>query len=181
MNKDITISIATTADITELVQLVNSAYRGDSSKKGWTTEADLLEGVRTDANTLLEQMNQPNQILLKAIDGSEKIMGCVCLQEKKDKLYLGMLTVQPDIQATGIGKILLAAAEEYAMNKQIYCIEMTVISVRSELIAWYQRRGYHLTGEKRAFPTDPKFGIKKQELEFIVLEKKLVNQKSPIK
>jgi GNAT superfamily N-acetyltransferase len=84
-----------------------------------------------------------------------------------------MLTVQPDIQASGIGKKLLQAAEDYAKIKNIYCIEMTVISVRQELIAWYQRRGYLLTGEKRAFPSDPKFGIKKQDLEFVVLEKHL--------
>jgi ribosomal protein S18 acetylase RimI-like enzyme len=168
---NIDISIITPSD---LVILVNSAYRGESSKKGWTTEAELLEGVRTDANTLLEQINQSDQTILKAIDGNQKIIGCVSLQEKKDKLYLGMLTVQPDIQATGIGKKLLSSAEEYAKNKKIYCIEMTVISVRQELIEWYQRRGYQLTGEKREFPSDPKFGIKKQALEFVVLEKKLI-------
>jgi ribosomal protein S18 acetylase RimI-like enzyme len=173
MNNDITIAIATKSDISELVQLVNSAYRGDSSKKGWTTEADLLGGVRTDPNTLLEQINQPNQTILKAVNASQKIIGCVSLLEKKDTFYLGMLTVQPDIQANGIGKKLLASAEEYALNKNVHCIEMTVISVRLELIAWYQRRGYQLTGEKRAFPTDPKFGLKKQELEFVVLEKNI--------
>jgi ribosomal protein S18 acetylase RimI-like enzyme len=173
MNIDISISKVTRTDIPELVSLVNSAYRGDSSKKGWTTEADLLDGVRTDPNTLLEQLNQPEQTILKAVDDSHKILGCVSLLEKKDKLYLGMLTVQPDIQASGIGKKLLQAAEDYAKIKNIYCIEMTVISVRQELIAWYQRRGYLLTGEKRAFPSDPKFGIKKQDLEFVVLEKHL--------
>lgn len=174
MNKEITISLVTPEDISELVVLVNSAYRGDSSKKGWTTEADLLDGVRTDPNTLLEQINQPGQQMLKALNESNQIIGCVSLLEKKDKLYLGMLTVNPDIQATGIGKKILTAAEEFAKNKNINRIEMTVISVRHELIAWYQRRGYQLTGEKRAFPTDPKFGIKKQELEFVVLEKHLI-------
>lgn len=174
MNIDISISKVTPSDISELVILVNSAYRGDSSKKGWTTEADLLDGVRIDYDTLLEQVNHPNQIILKAKDGSQKIIGCVSLQEKKGKFYLGMLTVQPDIQATGIGKNLLAAAEDYAKSKNVDCIEMTVISIRQELIAWYQRRGYKLTGEKRAFPTDPKFGIQKQDLEFVVLEKKIV-------
>jgi N-acetylglutamate synthase-like GNAT family acetyltransferase len=173
MNNDISISVATESDISALVQLVNSAYRGPSSKKGWTTEADLLDGVRTDPNTLLEQLKQTEQTILKATDISRNIIGCVSLQKKKDTLYLGMLTVQPDIQATGIGKKLLLAAEDFARNHAIYCIEMTVISVRHELIAWYQRRGFELTGEKRAFPTDPKFGIKKQDLEFVVLEKKL--------
>ncbi len=173
MNKDLAISIVTPEDIPELVLLVNSAYRGDSSRKGWTTEADLLDGIRTDANTLLDQINQSGQKIIKASDESHHIIGCVSLQEKKDKLYLGMLTVKPDIQTTGIGKKLLSAAEDYAKKNNIFCIEMTVISVRQELIAWYQRRGYQLTGEIREFPTDTKFGIKKQDLEFVVLEKHL--------
>ena len=82
MNIDINISKVTATDITELVQLVNSAYRGESSKKGWTTEADLLEGVRTDPNILLDQINQVDQTLLKAIDSSQKILGCVSLLKK---------------------------------------------------------------------------------------------------
>lgn len=173
MNQDIAISIVNASDLTELVSLVNSAYRGDSSRKGWTTEAELLEGVRTDYKSLLTQINEPGQTILKAVDHLGKIIACVSLQEKSEKMYLGMLTVEPTIQARGIGKILLNAAEAFAIDRNIYCLEMTVISVRAELIAYYQRRGYQLTGEKRAFPTDPKFGIRKQELEFIVLEKHL--------
>jgi ribosomal protein S18 acetylase RimI-like enzyme len=173
MNQDIAISNVNASDLTELVALVNSAYRGESSRKGWTTEAELLEGVRTDYNSLLAQISEPGQTILKAVDHSGKIIACVSLQEKSEKMYLGMLTVEPTIQANGIGKILLTAAEAFAIDRNIYCLEMTVISVRAELIAYYQRRGYQLTGEKRAFPTDPKFGIRKQELEFIVLEKHL--------
>lgn len=162
------------SDITELVQLVNSAYRGDSSKKGWTTEAELLDGIRITEEALLKQFHQPGQYFLKAINEAGKIIGCVSLLDKKESMYLGMLTVQPNIQANGIGKKLLTASEQFALNKQIDSIEMTVISVRSELIAWYLRRGYQLTGEKRAFPTEPKFGIQKVPLEFVVLAKKLL-------
>lgn len=174
MNQDIAISIVNTSDLAALVSLVNSAYRGDYSRKGWTTEAELLEGIRTDYKSLLAQINETGQTILKAVDNAGNIIGCVSLQEKSDKMYLGMLTVEPLIQAKGIGKILLNAAEAFATNRNIFRTEMTVISVRSELIAYYQRRGYQLTGEKRAFPTDPKFGIRKQELEFIVLEKHLL-------
>jgi ribosomal protein S18 acetylase RimI-like enzyme len=174
MNTDLSISAVTATDIQALVDLVNSAYRGDSSKKGWTTEAELLEGIRTDPQTLLEQINLPGHTILKAVNNDQEIIACVGLEEKGNKLYLGMLTVKPDIQATGIGKQMLLAAESFAWSKDLHCIEMTVISVRSELIAFYERRGYQKTGEKRDFPTDPKFGIKKQDLEFIVLEKKLV-------
>jgi GNAT superfamily N-acetyltransferase len=84
-----------------------------------------------------------------------------------------MLTVEPTLQTAGIGKQLLHAAESYSLKQGINVIEMTVISVRHELIAWYQRRGYLLTGEKRAFPTEARFGIRKQDLEFVVLEKHL--------
>jgi predicted N-acetyltransferase YhbS len=173
MNSEIRISIATEADIAALVTLVNSAYRGESSKKGWTTEAELLGGLRTDPITLLAQINQPGHTILKAVDSTNNLIACVSLEEKANKLYLGMLTVQPDIQASGIGKKMLAASEAFALGKHLNCIEMTVISVRSELIAYYERRGYRATGEKRDFPTDPKFGIQKQALEFIVLEKYL--------
>ena len=101
-------------------------------------------------------------------------MGCVYLQTQEEKLYLGMLTVKPDIQAQGIGKRLLQAAEEYAQMQQCGAIKITVISLRKELIDWYERRGYKNTGEKKPFPSsDPRFGLPKQELEFIVMEKKL--------
>lgn len=173
MNEEMTIASASITDIPALVLLVNSAYRGDSSKKGWTTEADLLEGVRVIPETLLEQMNTPGQHFLKATYLSGNIIGCVSLLEKSNKIYLGMLTVEPTIQGAGIGKKLMQASEDFARKLGKTQIEMTVISVRSELIAYYERRGYQLTGEKRPFPNDPKFGIQKQPLEFIVMEKKL--------
>jgi GNAT superfamily N-acetyltransferase len=173
MNLDLQISIATLADIPALVLLVNSAYRGESSKKGWTTEAELLDGVRIMPESLLEQMNGQGQYIFKATNEQGNIVGCVSLLEKEQKIYLGMLTVQPTIQGGGIGKLLLNASEDFAKQKGKSCIEMTVISVRKELIAFYERRGYLLTGEKRPFPNDPKFGIHKQALEFIVMEKNL--------
>lgn len=173
MNEQITIASATQADIPALVLLVNSAYRGDSSKKGWTTEADLLDGVRVIPETLLEQMNTSGQHFLKAIDQTGAIIGCVSLLEKSNKIYLGMLTVEPNIQGGGIGKLLMQASETFTQSIGINVIEMTVISVRAELIAYYERRGYRQTGEKRPFPNDPKFGIQKQALEFIVMEKTL--------
>jgi len=171
MNPPLTIEIVTATDIPALVILVNSAYRGDSSKKGWTTEADLLDGVRVVPETLLEQINTKEQHFLKAINEDGQIVGCVSLLEKGNKIYLGMLTVEPTIQGGGIGKFLMNASEAYAKKLGKIAIEMTVISVRAELIAYYERRGSQHTGEKRPFPNDPKFGIQKQPLEFIVMEK----------
>ena len=167
------ISKATTQDIPQLVTLINSAYRGEHSKKGWTTEADLLDGVRTDPGGLEKMMAKENAVILKYSDEANVVQGCVYLEERDRKMYLGMLTVSPLLQAKGIGKKLLVQAEKYAEDKKCSTVEMTVISVRDELIKWYEKYGYRKTGETKPFPTDPKFGIPKQPLEFIVMEKVL--------
>lgn len=157
-------------DISSLNKLVNSAYRGETSKKGWTTEAELLDGIRTDETSLEEMINRSNAVILIAETGND-IEGCVFLEKQADKLYLGMLTVKPELQGKGIGAKLMAASELHA--KQLGCnkISMTVITVRDTLISYYQRKGYKATGEKKPFPSDPKFGIPKQPLEFLVMEK----------
>ncbi len=161
-------------DIPELVNLINSAYRGNISKKGWTTEADLIEGsLRTDEASLHELMRKPGAIILKYCDKAGNISGCVYLQNRETKLYLGMLTVSPLTQAQGIGKQLLTAAKEYAEQLECYSIFMNVISLRHELISWYEQHGYQRTGETKPFPSNTKFGIPKQPLEFLVLENKL--------
>jgi ribosomal protein S18 acetylase RimI-like enzyme len=163
---------ATTNDIAALESLVNSAYRGDSSRKGWTTEADLLGGIRTSEETLREMFANPNAQLLKYVRGGQ-LLGCVYLEQKGNDLYLGMLTVSPELQAGGIGRQLLEAAEQIARDRQCRAITMTVIPQRHELIAWYERRGYQRTGAVHPFPDDPRFGEPKVPLSFIELEKVL--------
>jgi ribosomal protein S18 acetylase RimI-like enzyme len=166
-----TITTAALADIPQLNVLVNSAYRGETSKKGWTTEADLLGGIRTDEEVLTSLITKENSLMLLYKNG-EAITGCVNLQKQGDKIYLGMLTVDPELQGRGIGKILLKASEEYAAKNSCIKIYMTVISIRKEIIAWYERHGYKDTGERKPFPMDdPKFGLPKTFLEFIVMEK----------
>jgi ribosomal protein S18 acetylase RimI-like enzyme len=171
--QDCTIDIATLSDISLLSKLVNSAYRGESSKKGWTTEADLLGGQRTDETGLRNMIETPGAAILTYTNADQQLVGCVYLQQKPAGLYLGMLTVSPELQGAGIGKQLLRAAESYGKEKGCTDIFMTVISVRHELIAWYERHGYQRTGETQPFPTDPAFGLPKQPLEFIVLKKPL--------
>ncbi|GGD74109.1 N-acetyltransferase [Emticicia aquatilis] len=167
------ISAATIQDIPELNILINSAYRGESSKKGWTTEEHLLGGIRTDEENLSELLQKENVTILKYTENNQ-IIGSVYLEKQDKKLYLGMLTVSPELQGGGVGKKLMQAAEDFARNTQLNKISMTVISVRKELIAYYERRGYKNTGETKPFPmTDPKFGLPKQFLEFIVMEKEI--------
>jgi GNAT superfamily N-acetyltransferase len=163
---------ATRADIPQLLHLVNSAYRGDSSRKGWTTEADFLDGIRVDKEGLQEMIENKNAVILIAKE-EEVIIGCVYLLQQDKKTYLGMLTVDPTLQAKGLGKKILAKAEEWAREKNSNKMEMTVITLREELINWYMRCGYHKTGEKKPFPEDPRFGIPKQPLEFLFLQKDL--------
>lgn len=165
------ITPATTEDADALSILVNSAYRGDSSRLGWTTEADLLDGTRTDANAIRDLIQTPGTILLKYVDG-DQLLGCIELRKDQGKLYLGMLTVSPSQQSKGLGKRLLNAAEEEAVRQQCPAIYMTVISVRKELIDWYIRHGYVLTGNRKPFAfNDPRFGQPKMKLEFVELEK----------
>jgi ribosomal protein S18 acetylase RimI-like enzyme len=167
------INIATVVDAQALNQLVNSAYRGDSSRQGWTTEADLLDGTRTDSAAIKELIESSGVTILKYVESNE-ILACVELKKESNKLYLGMLTVKPSLQGKGIGKELLKAAEEEGKKQECSSIFMTVISVRKELIDWYLRHGYQLTGERKPFAfNDPRFGQPKMKLEFIVLEKKI--------
>jgi len=167
--------IAVPGDAESLSRLVNSAYRGEASKRGWTTEAGLLAGQRTDPDTLRSLISvNSNAILLMHRDAD--LIGCVLLQQKTQSAYLGMLTVLPDLQAGGIGRRLLAAAEDWVFeNWLLRLIEMTVIRQRSELIVWYERRGYVNTHRTEPFPYgDEKFGLpKRPDLEFVVLEKHL--------
>jgi ribosomal protein S18 acetylase RimI-like enzyme len=167
------ITKATYADISQLYTLINSAYRGESSKKGWTTEANLLQGLRTTEQELAEILVTSKNTILKFTE-NKVIIGCVLLIEKENQLYLGMLTVSPELQNSGIGKKLLQQAEIFAAAKGLSKIVMTVISVRDELILWYKRNGYRDTGKREPFPEgDVHISISATPLEFIVLEKVL--------
>ncbi|MDX2039640.1 MAG: GNAT family N-acetyltransferase [Acidobacteriota bacterium] len=155
-------------------RLVNSAYRGDSSKAGWTSEADLLDGQRTDEQEIQSLIQDEHSIILLCQQDNE-VVGSVLLQKKQDAAYLGMFVVRPELQGNGIGKHFLQIAEltaqqEWGSRKII----MSVITLRPELLAFYQRRGYRRTGEVFPFPDDPAAGIPKvAKLQFEMLEKDL--------
>lgn len=167
------ISSAHKEDIPALVKLLNGAYRGEESKLGWTTEADMVAGdLRTDETNMTGLMQLPGAIFLKYTNKRNEIEGCVFLHKRQGKLYLGMLSVSPALQTKGIGKQIMANAERYALQQNCPAVFMRVISIRHELIGWYERQGYYKTGEVQPFD-DTKFGTAKEPIEFIVLQKDL--------
>jgi ribosomal protein S18 acetylase RimI-like enzyme len=170
------ISTAQPADIQQLLPLVNSAFRGDSARKGWTHESDLIEGtIRTDEETMRDMMQASGAAFLKYAEAEGgQVLGCVYLCPKPRGLYLGMLTVDPECQAQGIGKKLLYAAEDYARSQNCPGIYMTVISERPELTDWYVRHGYSLTGETEPFLVEEKYGTPTKPFDFLILEKKVL-------
>ena len=167
------IRIATEADIPQLVSLVNSAYRGDSSKVGWTTEADILGGIRTDEPTLLEEMRQPGVTILKGTNEEGTIQSCVFSTTRTKYLSRNAHRI-PVLQNKGIGKLFVTGkAEAFGKKKGCKSIDMTVISIRKELIAWYERHGYRDTGERKPFVEGVHIGNPMQPLEFIVMKNSL--------
>jgi GNAT superfamily N-acetyltransferase len=160
-----------------IVELVESAYRGDASRLGWTTEADLLDGQRTDAQAVTEAVTAEASVVLVDVDDGGALIAC-CQLERYDEgiAYFGMFAVRPGLQGGGVGRVLLTCAEDHARSVfGARTMEMTVIAQRRELIAWYERRGYRRTGATRPFPYgDERFGIpRREDLHFTVLAKSL--------
>ncbi|WP_115513487.1 MULTISPECIES: GNAT family N-acetyltransferase [Xanthomonas] len=170
-----TFRTATVDDIDALVQLVTSAYRGDSSRVGWTTEADILDGARIDPAVLRQDiLRERSLVLLVEQDG--RLLACAHIADDGGAGYFGMFAVDPSLQGSGIGKTLLAEAERIVDAEwKLSVMRMTVIDVRNELIAFYERRGYRRTGLLKPFPYgDERFGVPlRQDLRFEVLEKSL--------
>ena len=166
---------AGTADIPALVALIESAYRGDASRAGWTTEADLLGGNRTNPAMIADTLADPNQTML-ACEEAEAIIACVTLERRDGSGYVGTVSVQPTLQGGGLGREVLAQAEALLQTRWgLPLARMTVLAQRPELIAWYERRGYRQTDKTAPFPYgDSRFGApKRDDLYFIVMEKAL--------
>jgi N-acetylglutamate synthase-like GNAT family acetyltransferase len=163
-------------DAKAISQLVNSAYRGESSQRGWTTEAHFLDGQRTDIEAIAETIAKPFQWILLAERDGQLIASAHVEKIDSEICYFGMFAVNPELQDQGIGRLFLSETEEFArreLNARI--MEMTVITIRKELIAWYERRGYQFTGEIRPFfYGQERFGIPlRQDLQLGVWRKSL--------
>ena len=175
MTNELAVRRATEADAETLVALVNSAYRGDSSKAGWTTEAELLGGQRIDLEKMREVIAGAESVVL-VHDAGREPLACILVERTGDEAYVGMLTVRPTLQRSGLGRGLLGAAERWAQDHWgARAIHGTVICPAPELIAYYERYGFQRTGERKPFPYgDERFGVpKRDDLEFEVLRKEL--------
>jgi GNAT superfamily N-acetyltransferase len=167
--------LATQADVPDLVTLIESAYRGKASRAGWTTEADLLDGQRTDPEMIAALVRDPaSRLIVAEADGA--LVACCQLERRDGHAYFGTFAVRPGLQGGGIGRRVLAEAERLARDEWDAAeMHMTVITAREELLAWYARRGYVRTGELSPFPYgDDRFGRpKRDDLQFETLVKKL--------
>jgi GNAT superfamily N-acetyltransferase len=169
---------AVEGDYAEIVDLVNLAFRGTGAAASWNSEADFIDGQRLNESLLREDLaTKPDAQLLTYRDGPKGVLlGTVWLEPKEDGAwYLGLLTIRPDMQNRQVGRTLLAAAECFARERGAHRIRMSVVNVRTTLIAWYERRGYILTGETQPFPYgDERFGRPlRGDLHFVLLEKNI--------
>jgi ribosomal protein S18 acetylase RimI-like enzyme len=169
---------AVEADYAAIIDLVNLAFRGTGPSASWNTEAVFIEGQRLDDSLLRADLAaKPKAHLLTYRDNPDgPLLGTVLLDPKQNGVwYLGLLTVRPNLQNRQLGRALLTAAEAFAKEHGARQIQMTVVNVRTTLIAWYERRGYTVTSETRPFPYgDNRFGKPlRDDLHFIVLEKDL--------
>lgn len=168
MTDSLVIAPASSAEAPALKGLLEAAYRGDSARQGWNHEADILDDERIGREELDALLADPAVTILTARDG-DTLIGCVAVTRKDETLgYLGMLCVLPTLQSGGLGRRLLDAAEDLARAEGNAAMEMTVIDSRASLIAWYERRGYAFTGERRPFPV-----LRDPPVTFVVLEKPL--------
>ena len=175
MKSPITFRDATLADIDAVVALIESAYRGEVSRAGWTTEADILDGQRTDIAEMSQIISGIRSRVRLAFQ-SERLVGCVRIEQEESAGYIGMVSVSPTMQSAGIGRQVLAEAERVIRDElRLTRARMTVIGQRDTLIAWYERRGYSVSGKRQPFPYgQPRAGLpKRDDLYFEVLEKSL--------
>jgi ribosomal protein S18 acetylase RimI-like enzyme len=166
---------ADAADVPALVALIESAYRGESSRVGWTTEAHLIDGQRTDYDGVAAVLDTPGSRMI-AVESDGELIGCCQLENRGSDAYFGMFAVRPSLQAAGLGRRILAEAERVAREEWGASeMHMLVIRAREELIAWYERRGFTRTGRTSPFPYgDPRVGLPaRDDLDFELLVKKL--------
>ncbi|CAF1121635.1 unnamed protein product [Adineta steineri] len=174
---NVTYRVATPSDCDSLVMFVNNAYGGEIARQGWTNANEIIDGQRTDRNAMNVMISNSDSIILVVFNKSDNILiGCVYLQHKSDikTAYLGMLTVHPNLQGSGYGKMILSLGENYAKDQwNVDYIEITVIVQRTELVEFYNRRGYIEIGEYQPFPPDEFGRLRRNDLQICTMKKSL--------
>lgn len=162
---------ATPDDVPAITQLVNSAYQGEPGSKSWTSESHLVAGQRTTEDLVRNLLQQPSNTIYKCTDDQQNMLGCMLLEKKPHTLYLGMLSVNPQEQASGIGRALVHQAEKIAHELNYTTITITVIDRRHELIDWYKRKGFVPTGKVEPFSNASSKAL--ADFSFVELQKEL--------
>lgn len=164
---------ATLDDVRAVTALIERAYRGPEAAKGWTNEASLLTGPRTGEDEVAGLITDAESRFVLA-DLHGKLSGCALVQKDGEDAYFGMFSVDPAVQTQGLGKKLLGACEKAAKAEwKSRALGMVVINLREDLIAWYQRRGYTLTGNREPFPFDEAPGALRRDFDLVELKKPL--------
>jgi ribosomal protein S18 acetylase RimI-like enzyme len=171
----VSIHPARPADADVLTDLIRSAYRGQDSRAGWTSEADLVEGERISRDQVLAMISAGGSLLLVGADASQIVACCQLRNQGAGLAYFGTFAVSPQAQGAGLGRQLMTEAERQAVAAFAATrLEMTVLAQQDRLIAYYERRGFRRTGETRPFPADPRYARPlRDDLYFVVLEKPL--------
>jgi ribosomal protein S18 acetylase RimI-like enzyme len=177
---NLAITFCDRADLAEVADLVNAAYRGEKGQAGWTSEVGMVDGRRTTAAALQQDLASSEAVSILVLRDTKELLACVRLERiegirGESICYIGMLAVRPGAQDRGLGRIMLQRAEAEGLKMGAQAARMTVVSVRESLIAWYERQGYQRTGETEPFPyDDARFGAPlRADLEFVVLQKPL--------
>jgi ribosomal protein S18 acetylase RimI-like enzyme len=170
---DLRFSYATPADVPRLATLIELAYRGSDAATGWTNETDILEGPRSSPEEVERLVRDPDSRFVLAHDG-DRLIGSALLKQQGEGAYFGMFAIDPRLQQQGLGKSVISRCEAAARELwNAKYLELTVISLRDELIGWYQRRGFRLTGERHPFPFDVATGALRTDFDLVVLQKPL--------
>lgn len=179
MNQGV-VSVCAEAELPEVVDLVNAAYRGEGGQSGWTSEIGLVDGMRVTVEALRQELAETPDLRIHLLRRPPKLLACVRCQDGRGRhgeaaCGISMLAVRPGLQDGGLGRHMLEYAEIQGRARGARLARMTVVQVRTGLIAWYRRRGYVLTGETEPFPyADARFGVPRRlDLEFVVLQKEL--------
>ena len=170
---DLRFTYATLDDVPRLSALIELAYRGSQAATGWTNETDILEGPRSSPSEVEQLIRDPDSRFVLALDHDE-LIGSALLKRHGDGAYFGMFAIDPRLQQRGLGKAVMVHCEAAARELwNAKFLELAVISLRDELIDWYQRRGFRRTGERHPFPFDTATGALRTDFDLVVLQKPL--------